>query len=352
MDSTSLFKRFLAYNNAPLFFMGSGLQTGSVYLKISEGLLLVIGVYFSVLDCIDLFVHKYRLTKIGIAFKLIANLIVLVGYLQTVILFSFKRKEIVLLSWKLFRVLDRKYQTKVIRRSLLLALLAFGYNILVIVLKNINVVIKGQNFGITFYNTILESFSAVYVVTGCFLYLSFCKLLDLNIMHNLFSVKKYLLKSNTSNMVYVDKVLDITLRNMEKFDDMFNLLPFVWLSQNFAFASSAVLTFLTDSETGYLYIAFFLLENATMVSVVCFLSKKKKDVKKEIYLIRRMLSVKTVNTAMGFVINSINRNLESIASFKMTAWPHFFLDYSLIFSFLGSVLTFTVLFVQLTQSVF
>jgi hypothetical protein len=150
----------------------------------------------------------------------------------------------------------------------------------------------------------------------------------------------------------INRLLQVALSNLETFDEMFNIIPFIWLTLNFAFASVNATALAMTSKYADKYTAVLLTENMAVGVVIVFLCSKTKAIKKEIGFLRQKVSsslfVNPSNTSI-FAMNSIDRSLDSISSFKMTALSLFLLDGSLIFSYLGSLLTFTVLFVQFTQ---
>ena len=348
----SSFNLFLNYSTIPLIFLGCRLNRGKMPLKIIQTFFLLLSLFFLGNCSIRwFFIKKGRRPDKTWILWITADVIFSLGGFATIFLFVFKRKVMILLFKRIFLPLYEPEQGKVVKTAFVAAVVITKYTGINMVLQ-LFVSYLQERLTIGVLKAILEKFCIVFVFTGVVLYMSFCSLLYRYVVQKLVSVNKYILKERlVCDFQVINATLISTHKSMNEFDDIFNILPFIWLVENFTSASANVLAFLLyRSETAIIYTAIFIFENVATVLAIVLLSLKRKEVGKQVELIRyNLTSITTHNESSPFVKNSIERHLELISSFKMTALTLFPFDGPLILSFLGSVVNFTVLIIELTK---
>ena len=133
----------------------------------------------------------------------------------------------------------------------------------------------------------------------------------------------------------------------EEFDELFSMLPFTWLLYTFC-ATSLVVLDVANREVDDLIMYFF--NNLCVLFVVIHASKLGQLFGKQTTIIEETLvTTDRSPSSTFFMTHKIMTQLQSISNVKMTAWFFFCIDRSLIMSFIASVMTFTVLFLELTN---
>jgi hypothetical protein len=354
MTPTSNFNLFLNYSTIPIIVLGCRLNEGKLPLKIIQ-LLLFLGMLYCQMDAVKRwFVDDIsRIERRVIIIRVIADCLAFWGCISTSLLFLFKRKSIIVLFKRMFLSLPNQAKNKVVKYSLRTCFSILVYLVGILILRLFATVARKRSSWIEIIEVVVDAPSETFIVISSLTYVSHSNLLYCYISSKLISLRKYISKDrDVCDLLVINESLHSIMVCLTEFDSIFNILPFIWLVINFTFASSNVTLFITDEEqVGYIFTAIFMSENIAVLFVVLFLMCKKRTVMHEIDLMRHKLTfLDSDNQSGSFVINSIERYMESISSFKMSAFYIYEIDGPMFLSFVGAVLTFTVLFVQLTQN--
>ena len=268
--------------------------------------------------------------------------------------FIYKKKSIVDFTRRLFRLLPNQSQSKVIKVSLVMFILDIAIILLHASLKVWNDYMERKQFLLcSSMFEVIQEFSTTFIVTGCCIYTSFLYLLHTMIGYQFELIKLYLKKVEEPDLLLINNVLHVVLKSLKNFESNFSFLPLSWFSNTFFFTSVNILVMSTQVEvtSKIVFTTIFVLENVATFTVIILLSRLKKDWQKHCdMLYYNLAAVDHSSVSHGsFVRLSIARNLDSISSFRMTAMSLFSLDLSVILSLAGTVLTCTVLFIQLTR---
>ena len=145
-------------------------------------------------------------------------------------------------------------------------------------------------------------------------------------------------------------ILSEALSVLREFDSIFSMLPLVWLTHCFMLASRHFISFWLATEfTTHVYSWTYVIENICTYLLIFYMSNQKEKFEGSCSKIYQQIVVSDPHR------NSIARTavmeiLHSLSSHEMTAAKTVNLNRSLILSFLGMLVTFTVLFVNMTNS--
>ena len=357
--SSNRFDQFLNYCNLCLLMKGVNLKTTSSHFLHASQLFLQLSCLFSVVF-FSVYTVYYWILKIDIdrlnpkvVLQLISEFVGSVGAISTSLCFIYYKSQIVVYTKQLFAQLPECDQTRVVKASLILASVDLISYYIYTLVKVISHCI--DNKGVTFKEVIfilLDNMSSTYIVTGCCVYTAFLSVLHCYTCHQLTLVNNYLKRQDQHKIKVVNKVLSRVLQSLSEFDNLFSLHPLNWFSNALMFASFNVLILSSTSQVyRIVYLIMFVIENTAAVFVVVMLSNCRSKWKRQCHFILQHLVDKDngSHNIGPFVSRSIIQLLNSIGSFKMTAFSLFTLDTSIILPFIGTVITFTVLFLELTS---
>ena len=373
MADSSSSQRLLFYISILTFFMGVKLVSKLKSYKkiwywtslILQSFLFLASVYFSIWITIEkwtLYVQDNKWVGSGkITVHLIADTLGSFSLVSTELMILFRRNQIIRLTKNIFHHLTLTDTKRSIAFSRCICLMAFGYCVLIGLLtipwRLHTLGVPGLRSTYFIYShpvtvsfeTILENLSQSFIITSLAVYLAFFKLVYIFVCRQLFSIDKYLKKSQTADLIQVCDCLCNTITVMKKFDKIFSLVPLIWFSYLFAYASDqAMLIRWMKSPTILIFTVSFLIEFLSVCLAVLFMSSQRNSLHQEtIKVERHLLNVK----GDSFIKSRVMANLESISSFKMTAWNMFYLEKSLLLSYIGTVMTFSILFIEKASKV-
>lgn len=143
-------------------------------------------------------------------------------------------------------------------------------------------------------------------------------------------------------------MLEGVLESMSEFDNIFSLSPLLSLTDIFVSTSVMVVNVSREVNTANITsLMRFVYNIVWMFGVVLFIHRKQESLMKESQQVRKVILTQKPPCILSA---SFISQLDSFSSMKMTAWSLFPLDKSLILSFAASVMTFTVLFLQLSST--
>ena len=141
--------------------------------------------------------------------------------------------------------------------------------------------------------------------------------------------------------------LTSTLNHLEKFDEIFSFLPFLWLTFNFTHAVVITIFYILAEFKTANYYLFFGINNLAVIALVIYMTHSQCR-RLSVILVNdiqhRIVTDNTGQASYPLLANSIVSLTQSISSFHMTAYSFFTLEKSIILSFLSNVTTFTVMF--------
>ena len=270
--------------------------------------------------------------------------------------FIWKKKSIVKLTQEIYQMLPVDSQSKVTRIALVMMMIDVGHLLFRVTVSDcLNCLSQKQGTLLfTWIYKIIEALPRTSIVTGCCVYASFLYMLYTLINNQFQLIQSYLRKVKKPNLLVINNALHKLLDFLKEFDANFSFLPFIWFSNTFWFTSINVIIMSSDNLTLNSRISFvlvFVAENVATFSIIILLSRLRMKLEKHSDTTAQMLAAADCQSLHGcFLRISIKTILDSIASFRMTAFSLFHLDLSLVLSLAGNLLTFTVLFIQLTKS--
>ena len=361
-SSSTRFEQFLSYCNLCLLMKGVNLKTTSSHFVRASLLFLQLSCLFSVvffsIYAVYIWILKIHIHHLSpkVILQFISAFVGSVGATSTSFWYICYKSQIVVYTKQLFKQLPVCDQTRVIKTSLIMASADFLCFYIYAVVK-----VVSHCFGIkepTFKDItlkLLDNMSSTYIVTGCCVYTTFLSVLHCYTCHQLTLVNNYLKQQDQRDdqeLKVVNKVLCNLLQSLSQFDSLFSFHPLNWFANALLFASFNVLLVLSSNQlTRVVNIMMFVIENTASVFVVVMLSCCRNKWKRHChFILQHLVDSENGSPNVGpFVSRSVIQLLESIGSFRMTAFSLFPLDTSIILPFVGTVITFTVLFVQLTS---
>jgi hypothetical protein len=163
---------------------------------------------------------------------------------------------------------------------------------------------------------------------------------------------KYLMRKKFDPMA-IFRNLKMGLRVIETFDNLFNILPFIWLSYSFLSCAYSVLflqKYQNDILNQVIFVMHFVGNNTTIFTIVWWLNREQKCLKEKCEklqerLIEKILNQSDLSQTLALTV------IDKISNSKTTVFSFFDFDKNLLPSFVGTLLTFTVLFLQLNHSI-
>ena len=349
--------KFLNYCTASLVPRGAILKNGSHLLRVFQMVLLGNSFFVSWLS-IQSWFKKSRIQdfKGHEILEFTTEIIASVFQVLFPLWFIWKKKCIVKLTQEIYKVLPVDSQSKVTRIALVMMMIDVGYLLFrVTVSDSLNYSSQEQDTLLfsTWIYKIIQAFPGTSIVTGCCVYASFLYMLYTLTSNQFQLIQSYLSKVKKPNLLVINDALHKILDFLKEFDANFSFLPFMWFSNTFWFTSINVIIMSSDNLTLNSRISFtlvFVAENVATFSIIILLSRLRMKLEKHSDTTAQMLAAADCQSLHGcFLRISIKTILDSIASFRMTAFSLFHLDLSLVLSLAGNLLTFTVLFIQLTK---
>ena len=365
-DSSSCL-RLLFYVSTLTFFMGVNLVSTFKCLKktwywtslILQTFFFCASVYFSLwITAVRWTLHFQEGGRMGGQFTLhlIADILFSLGYHLTQLTILFRRNQIVTLTKNVFDHLTLTDKKRLLALSRCLCLVSLGYcmliGLLMIPWRLYSVSVQYLRANYFFYpnpvaiafETIIENLSQCYVTTSLAVYLVFLNMVHMFVCRQLLNIETYLMNSLTPDLTQICDSLCSTITVMNEFENIFSVLPLIWFTYLFAYASDQVVFVRAMSSPKVLvFTVAFLIEFVCVFLAVVFMSSQRNSLYQETNKIeRQLLNVK----GNSFIKSRLLANLESISSFKVTAWQTFYLQKSFLLSFVGTVLTFSVLFID------
>ena len=359
--SSTRFDQFLNYCNFCLLMKGMILKTSSSHFFHASQLFLQLLCLFSILFFSGLTVYHW-IQKMDIdhfspkaVLEFISGLGGSVGAISTSLWFICHKGQMLIYTKQLFAELPECDQTRVVKTSLIMTSVDFIFFCIYTLVKVVIYYIDNKR--VTLKEVILiplDNMSSTYIVTGCCVYTVFLLVVHCYTSHQLILVHEYLqqqVQLDQQKLKVVNKALCHVLQSLSQFDSLFSLHPLNWFGNALMFASFNVLLFFSTNQlTRVMNIMMFVIENTASVFVVVMLSCCRNKWKRHChFILQHLVDSENGSPNVGpFVSRSVIQLLESIGSFRMTAFSLFPLDTSIILPFVGTVITFTVLFVQLT----
>ena len=365
-DSSSCL-RLLFYVSTLTFFMGVNLVSTLKCLKktwywtslILQTFFFSASIYFSLwITAVRWTLHFQEGGRMSGQFTLhlIADILFSVGYHLTQLTILFRRNQIVTLTKNVFDRLTLTDKKRLLALSRCLCLVSLGYCMLIGLLMipwrlySVSIQYLRANYflyphpGAIAFETIIENLNQSFVTTSLAVYLVFFNVVHLFVCRQLFNIETYLKKSLIADLTQVCDSLCSTITVMNEFENTFSVLPFFWFTYLFAYASDQVLYIRNiRSPKVLVFTLAFVIEFVCVIVAVVFMSSQSNSLHQETKKIeRQLLNVK----GNSFIKSRAVAHLESISSFKVTAWKMFYLEKPFLMSFIGTVLTFSVLFID------
>ena len=346
---------FLSYITFSVLLKGARLKNGSRVLRLLHIILLLCCVGSNLYVSLHWFENQ-KLEDLSNhrIFRSIADFTSTIFGILFPLWFIYKKKSIVDFTRRLFRLLPKQFQSRVTKISLVMFILDIAFFLLSALLKVWkDYMEKKQFFSFSSMFEVIQEFSTTFIVTGCCIYISFLYLLHAVIGHQFELINLYLKKVDEPDLLLINNVLHVVLKSLKDFESNFSFLPLSWFSNTFLFTSVNILVMSAKYEvtSRIVFTIIFVLENVATFAVIILLSRLKKDWQKHCDMLYHNLAAADHSSVShgSFVRLSIATNLDSISSFRMTAMSFFYLDLPVILSLAGTVLTYTVLFIQLTR---
>ena len=347
--------QFLNYCSLPLIFRGVSLVDDvNRFFKVLRILLLGFGLISS---CRYIFQNIfYRQWTVRLLPYIIHDILWFIIVMWITLFFLLRRKKLIRFARQNFRCLDEESAIKLTKLVFILSLNALiflvfastGTTVFIISIERMKDSYLEMCFIIT--KAFLNSITHDVVFVSATVYLCFFSLVMVRSNICLKGMHQYLLQDKNPKL---DRLHDITCSvsdSLQDFNDLFSVLPFLWLTNNFSAASTVVLTFLEDyvgSIGNYVYTIIFTVNNLYVIMTLTIVCVKQKQLEKLSTEVQRLLA--KTQTSEPVLLSSIISSLQSISSTRMTVWTFFPLETSLILSFMSNLMTFTVMFITLTR---
>ena len=184
------------------------------------------------------------------------------GVFGTIILLMTRRKKIISMAGSLYEHISFGDKKSMIRRAIALPILALIFDTVLAIsisLKDVKETHNNSKQTFVLQVTLLvaksaaDSLSSNFIVKGCVVYFIFYRLLSVYISHTLETIRTHLqsLRDRSTNLLVVHEILSESLGFMIEFDDMFSLLPFLWISNNFFYTTSTVYRMVKGNNKGF-----------------------------------------------------------------------------------------------------
>jgi hypothetical protein len=145
----------------------------------------------------------------------------------------------------------------------------------------------------------------------------------------------------------VDRV-DFFFRRHHEFESIFNIFPFLWLEYFFVTITGDI-TLVTDMTSIIVHSMTYLLDTLFVMAVIFALDvMMRKEKKTAIIACDEIMSNETVPFEQRILITMEIK--DKMCTQTLTGSGLFFIDRSLILTFLGSTVSFSVLFTQISWS--
>lgn len=336
------FKIFLIFSSIIPFFLGTKfVNIGNKYVS---GILLVLQTMFFITSLYySAFVSLARAINSPIDGKQIletaGSLVFSVGIILMSMLLMMRRKRIIILSHKAFSTLPLTDQSKMNRSDILLSTSVMIYNCIVTTgmilwrlsdetktskyLLTVHEITSTSRLSLIIFETILENLSQNFIVSGVAVYVIFCHLVYTFVRHSFLSITKYLNEiQEHDDLLNIYDCLSSSLDSLKEFDSIFSLLPMIWFSNLFVYASiNFVLLWTQKNPTRLVFPITFIAENICVYSAIIYLSIQRQHLEKQSdSIMRQVLQIRNES----FIKTRITSTLKSICSFKMTTLRAFY----------------------------
>lgn len=346
--------RFLSYSSILVSIRGVWLLRTTGKLLIPLQVLLFINIFYWPVDLIldTIFFKKWSKQE------MITNMALLVFAVETIVLtihYWNQRRRIRLFTRRLLLSLDVITAGNVTQNALwgsMFGILSWLFRFTLVSIRRKNRLIWRWNSlndtCVTIMTTLLEIPSFDLVVPTLIVYIIFFQLLLCYSNTILRRVQVHMKTSVNPDFVRMHDMLEGVLESMREFDNIFSLLLLLSLTDVFVSTSVMVINVSREVNTANITALIkFVINIVWMLGVVLFIHRKQESLVKESQQVRKVILTQKPPCILSA---SFVSQLDSFSSMKMTAWSLFPLDKSLILSFVASVMTFTVLFLQLSGS--
>lgn len=349
-----LLNRFLSYSSILVSIRGVWLLRTRSKLLIPLQVLLFINIFYWPVDLILDTIFFKEWSKQA----MITNMALLVWAAETIVLtihYWNQRQRIRLFVRRLFLPLDVITAGNVTQHALwasMFGILSWLFRLILVSIRRKKHFIWRRNSlkdtCVTIIMILLEIPSFDLVFPSLIVYIIFFQLLWYYSNTILRRIQVYMRISVNPDFVKIHDMLEGVLKSISEFDNIFSLI--LLLSLTDIFASTAVMVVNISREVNYANITSlikFVINIVWMLGVVLFIHRKQESLIKESQQVRKVILTQKPSCILSA---SFISQLDSFPSAKMTVWSLFPLDKSLILSFIASVMTFTVLFLQLSST--
>ena len=188
------------------------------------------------------------------------------------------------------------------------------------------------------------------MIVSSVVYLMFYMVLAKHVMYILKHTGNYLENINTPDFTKVHAQLKDCLEIIKQFDQVFNALPAFALIINFIQATVFVFTYrVLSSGDRFVVAASYIVNYMSFILTILFITRFQERLSQQCDQIKQLIidHEKRKNCSGRACLLSMFTILDLVPSLRMTALSIFNLERSLIFSFTGTVMTFSVMFSQL-----
>ena len=249
----------------------------------------------------------------------IAVFVWVMGVFGTIILLITRRRKMISVASSLYEQIPFGDRKSIIHTAIALTILALIYDTtfaMIVSLRDMKEIQKNSNQTLVLQVTLLVAKSATkllsgnFIVKGCVVYFIFYRLLCLYISYTLETIRTHLesLRGRSTNLLVVHEILSESLEFMIEFDDMFSLLPFLWMTDNFLYTTSNVYRIVKGNnnrhdndqccsisfQSGMLFFIGIAVDNLAVILLVLYMSRQKQKRERDKRIIQNLL-VKQIN---------------------------------------------------------
>lgn len=189
-----------------------------------------------------------------------------------------------------------------------------------------------------------------YLVLYPAFYITVMKILvdyELKLLHRM----KDKILSGTSRPLNLMKELHAMVEMNREFEYLFNIIPFVQFGIIFITIPAAVVEIRHGGNLAMIQSVYFGIENASFflfISLLVYHACRSKDrVSESVASIIELIHERHLNQLYTHGYHTLNNTLKSYAKLSFTGWYLFNIDRSVVLTFLSSIVTFSVLLIQL-----
>lgn len=200
--------------------------------------------------------------------------------------------------------------------------------------------------------TVFESPSTDLIPASAVLYLSFYCLLIMTCRYRLSEIHRSLSKPESTTLSIIHDDLQNLCELFESFEDTLSLLPFIIFCRNFALVPFLVIYIREYAVNYHSTILQTCLNYLWMFAIPLCVNHGRGVIWKECNKVEKLLLQKERGRGSNdftLMYWPAVRQIKYLGKIRLTAWQLFDIDKTLVLTFMANVMTFSVLFIQLTK---